>query len=160
MSNYKSYSTLQITVLVVLRFLTGWHILYEGIAKLFNPGWSSYSFLSESQWILTGFSEWIISDVKILNVVDFLNIWGLIGIGLALILGLFTRFAAIAGAILLLVYYLANPPLIGMEYSLPFEGSYLIVNKTLIEATALLVLAIFPAHRTIGLDSLFFKSKI
>ena len=50
----------------------------------------------------------------VLNAVDFLNTWGLIAIGLGLILGLFTRAAAISGAILLFVYYLNNPPLIGL----------------------------------------------
>jgi len=154
----KSYTPIQITVLVILRFLIGWHILYEGLAKFFNPDWSSYGFLSESKWILSGFSEWILSDPDILNVVDFLNIWGLIAIGLALILGIFVRFASVAGAVLLLVYYMTNPPLIGMEYSLPAEGSYLIVNKTLIEAVALFVLAVFPAHRKIGLQTLFSRS--
>ena len=159
MSINKSYSTVQITTLVILRFLIGWHILYEGIAKLFNSGWSSYGFLSESQWILSGFSQWIISDESILKIVDLLNIWGLIAIGIGLILGIFTRFASIAGAILLFIYYLTNPPLVGLEYSIPMEGSYLIVNKTLIEAVALFVLAIFPAHRIIGLDALLFKLK-
>ena len=154
----KSYTPIQITVLVILRFLIGWHILYEGLAKFFNPDWSSYGFLSESKWILSGFSEWILSDPDILNVADFLNIWGLIAIGLALILGIFVRFASVAGAVLLLVYYMTNPPLIGMEYSLPAEGSYLVVNKTLIEAAALFVLAVFPAHRMIGLQALFSRS--
>jgi len=154
----KSYTPIQITVLVILRFLIGWHILYEGLAKFFNPDWSSYGFLSESKWILSGFSEWILSDPDILNVADFLNIWGLIAIGLALILGIFVRFASVAGAVLLLVYYMTNPPLIGMEYSLPAEGSYLVVNKTLIEAAALFVLAVFPAHSMIGLQALFSRS--
>jgi thiosulfate dehydrogenase [quinone] large subunit len=67
-------------------------------------------------------SSWIVSNSSILHVVDFLNTWGLIAIGLGLIVGLFTRVAAICGAILLMLYYLNNPPLIGMEYSIPTEG--------------------------------------
>ena len=99
-----------------------------------------------------GFSNWIISHAGILNAVDFLNTWGLIAIGTGLILGLFTRPAAISGAILLFVYYLNNPPLIGLEYTLPSEGSYLIVNKTLIESVALVALAVFPSGLFAGLD--------
>ena len=76
----------------------------------------------------------------------------MIAIGVGLILGLFTRAAAISGAILLFVYYLNNPPLIGLEYSVPTEGSYLIVNKTLIEGCALLALAVFPTGLMAGLD--------
>ena len=81
-----------------------------------------------------------------------MNTWGLIAIGLGLILGLFTKPAAISGAILLFVYYLNNPPLIGLEYSVPTEGNYLVVSKTLIESAAMVVLALFPTSHVFGLD--------
>ena len=158
----KTFTTFQLTTLVLLRILIGWHVLYEGISKLLMPNWSSALFLKESQWILAGFSDWIISHDGILQVVDFMNTWGLIAIGLGLILGLFTRLAAIAGAALLFVYYLNNPPLIGLTYTLPSEGNYLIVSKTLIEAAALVVLAVFPSGSEFGLDryiTRFIKSK-
>ena len=154
MRNENSYSTSQLTVLVLLRVLIGWHLLYEGISKLLTPSWSSIGFLAESKWILSGFSEWIITNKGVLNTVDFLNTWGLIAIGAGLILGLFTRAAAISGAFLLLMYYFNNPPLIGLEYSVPSEGNYLIVSKTLIEAVTLIALAVFPSGSRIGLDIL------
>ena len=162
MKSTKTFTTFQLTALVLLRVLIGWHILYEGISKLLMPNWTSALFLRESQWILSGFSNWIISNDGVLSVVDFLNTWGLIAIGAGLILGLFTRLAAYAGMGLLFMYYLNNIPLIGMEYSLPAEGNYLIVSKTLIEAAALLVLAVFPTGSVFGLDifiSRFTKSK-
>ncbi|MDP3443752.1 MAG: DoxX family membrane protein [Ignavibacteria bacterium] len=152
MGKIKSFTTLQLATLVALRFLIGWHLLYEGVSKFLTPNWTSVGFLKESKWILSGFSIWIISNKSVLNMVDFLNTWGLIAIGLGLILGLFTRLAAISGAILLLVYYVMNPPLIGLEYSVPVEGNYLIVSKTLIEAVALFALAIFPSSSIVGLD--------
>jgi len=146
------YSPVQKFMLVALRILIGWHILYEGFAKLLIPNWTSASFLGESKWILSGLSQWIISSPGVLHTVDFLNTWGLIAIGLGLILGLCTRVASITGAILLFVYYLNNPPLIGLEYSVPSEGAYLVVSKTLIEAAALVVLAVFPSGLFAGLD--------
>ncbi|MDX9880502.1 MAG: DoxX family protein [Prolixibacteraceae bacterium] len=149
-----TYTRLQFIFLVLLRFLTGWHLLYEGIAKLMNPQWSSAGFLKESQWILSGFARWVVSDPAILNIVDFLNIWGLIAIGLGLIMGLFFRIAAFSGFLLLIVYYLNCPPLVGLEYSLPTDGNNLIVDKTLIEAFALMVLALFPTNKILGLDIL------
>jgi len=152
MKENKTYTPMQIYVLFALRILIGWHILYEGFSKLLIPNWSSIGFLNESQWILTGFSKWVISNPGVLNAVDFLNTWGLIAIGTGLILGLFTRAAAISGAILLFVYYLNNPPLIGLEYSVPTEGNYLIVSKTLIESVALVALAVFPSGLFTGLD--------
>lgn len=152
MKSTKTFTTFQLTALVLLRVLIGWHILYEGISKLLTPNWSSALFLSDSQWILSGFSSWITSNDGVLSMVDFLNTWGLIAIGAGLILGLFTRLAAYAGMGLLFMYYLNNIPLIGLEYSIPAEGNYLIVSKTLIEAAALLVLAVFPTGSVFGLD--------
>ena len=154
MKENKIYTPMQIYVLVALRLLIGWHLLYEGFSKLLIPNWSSLGFLKESRWVLMGFSNWIISHAGILNAVDFLNTWGLIAIGIGLILGLFTRVAAISGAILVFIYYLNNPPLIGLEYSVPSEGSYLVISKTLIESVALVALAVFPSGSFAGLDML------
>ena len=154
MKDLAKYTVAEKFVLVALRILIGWHILYEGFAKLLIPNWSSASFLKESKWILEGFSSWIIGHQSVLNIVDFLNTWGLILIGLGLIMGLLTRIASITGAALLLVYYLNNPPFIGLEYTLPSEGSYLVVSKTLIESMALVVLAVFPSGYFAGLDML------
>ncbi|HOW41445.1 MAG TPA: DoxX family membrane protein [Bacteroidales bacterium] len=154
MKDLAKYTAAEKFVLVALRILIGWHILYEGFAKLLIPNWSAASFLKESKWILEGFSSWIIANQSVLNIVDFLNTWGLILIGLGLILGLFTRIASISGAALLLVYYLNNPPFIGLEYTLPSEGSYLVVSKTLIESMALIVLAVFPSGYFAGIDML------
>ena len=152
MKSTKTFTTFQLTALVLLRMLIGWHILFEGISKLLTPNWTSALFLTDSQWILSGFSNWIISNDGVLSMVDFLNTWGLIAIGVGLILGLFTRLAAYAGMGLLIMYYLNNIPLLGIEYSLPAEGNYLIVSKTLIEAAALLVMAVFPTGSVFGLD--------
>jgi len=146
-------------VLITLRFLIGWHLLYEGIFKLINPEWSSMAFLAESQWILSGTADWIVSNQGVLTAVDFLNTWGLISIGLGLILGLFTRVAAIAGTCLLGLYYLFNPPFIGMNLSVPLEGNYLLVNKNLIEAVAMLLIAVSPSARLLGLDTLIANKK-
>ena len=155
MKGNTNYTLSQRYVLVGFRILIGWHILYEGFSKLLIPNWSSANFLMESKWILEGFANWIVSSPSVLKAVDFLNIWGLIAVGLGLMLGLFTRVAAVSGAVLLFMYYLINPPLIGLEYSIPAEGNYMIVNKTLIEVAALVLLAVFPTGSFAGLDILF-----
>ena len=152
------YTTTQLISLVVLRMLIGWHLLYEGISKALLPNWSSQGFLSESQWIMSDVAHWIIANDTVLQIVDFMNIWGLIAIGLGLIMGLFARTAAIGGFLLLFLYYLNNAPIIGIEYLVPSEGNYLIVSKTLIEAVALFVLAVFPTSAIVGLD--FYVEKL
>ncbi len=68
--------------------------------------------------------------------------WGLTAIGLGLILGCFTRLAAASGLVVILLFYLCNPPFVGYFYSIPTEGSYLVVNKNLVEAAALAVVLV------------------
>ena len=72
-----------------------------------------------------------------------MNMWGLTAIGLGLIVGCFTRLATLGGMCIILLYYVCTPPLIGITYSVPMEGAYLIVNKNLIEVFALGVLFVF-----------------
>lgn len=157
MNKQMASSKWQTGLLVTLRFLIGWHLLFEGVFKYLKPEWSSAGFLEQAQWIMAGVADWMSSNPGVLAAVDLLNTWGLIAIGLGLILGLFTRIAALAGALLLALYYLFNPPLIGLTTMGPMEGNYLIVNKNLIEAVMLLLLATSPAARLYGLDSLFAK---
>ena len=125
-------------VLLALRTVIGWHFLYEGIVKIYSPSWSAYSYLINSKWIFAGFFNWMAETPGILKVVDLLNVWGLIVIGLLLFFGIFTRAAAIFGILLLSFYYLATPPFIGMDFGVPTEGHYLIVNKNLIELVTIL----------------------
>ncbi|MFC1541009.1 DoxX family membrane protein [Candidatus Latescibacterota bacterium] len=146
------YTNLQLSALVILRILIGWHFLYEGFAKVFNENWTSAGFLAESKWIFSPIFNFIVTHPTILRLVDLANMWGLIAIGLGLILGCFARLASLSGAALLLLYYIANPPFIGYKYTAPAEGSYIIVNKNLIELVALLVLTLFPTGIIIGLD--------
>ncbi|MFC1489674.1 DoxX subfamily [Candidatus Latescibacterota bacterium] len=148
------YSKLQLSALVVLRVLIGWHFLYEGCVKALNENWTSAGFLSESKWIFSPIFNFIVTHPAILRFVDLANTWGLIFIGLGLIVGCFARLASFSGAALLLLYYVANPPFIGYNYTAPSEGSYLIVNKNLIELVALLVLTLFPTGIIVGFDRL------
>lgn len=148
------YDSFQLTALVALRMLIGWHFLYEGIAKILNPYWTSAGYLQAAQG---PFADWFVdlaTDPARLGFVDALNKWGLVLIGAALLLGFTARLASVLGAVMLLLYYLANPPLLGLETAVPTEGSYLFVNKVLIEMVALLVVLAFPTSHLIGLDRL------
>lgn len=153
-SNLLSFSTLQKSFLFILRIVVGWHLLYEGIVKFLMPNWTSAEYLVMSRWIFSDFFNWIADSPAILAIVDQINIWGLMIIGLFLMLGLFTRYVAYAGAALLSLYYLSNPPFVGLDYGMPSEGNYLVVNKNLIEVFVLLVLGIFHSGRIWGLDLL------
>jgi thiosulfate dehydrogenase [quinone] large subunit len=145
-------SNVQMAAVVALRVLIGWHFLYEGIAKLTAPSWSAAGFLSQARGPLAGVFKGLAANPAALEVVNPLNMWGLALIGLGLVLGCFTRFASAAGILVLLLYYLCNPPFVGYFYSIPTEGSYLIVNKNLVELAALLVILVTGSGRVAGLD--------
>ncbi len=91
------YSNLQLTALAIMRMMIGWHLLYEGISKVINPYWSSAGYLMESKWIFAGWFQSIVANPTALKIVDFLNEWGLIAIGVGLIAGCLAQIATIAG---------------------------------------------------------------
>jgi len=154
-----NYSKSQLFWLITLRVIIGWHFLYEGVVKVVNPNWSGIGYLLDSGGFMAGFFQGMAANQSTLQVIDFINIWGLIAIGLGLILGSFTRIATIAGIVLLSLYYFSHPPFPGIKYAMPMEGSYLFVNKNLIEMVALAVLFLFPTSREFGLDKFICKKR-
>ena len=156
---FTNYSNWQIFSLTVLRVLIGWHFLFEGLMKVFTPGWSAKFYLLGSVGPLAPIFKVLASNKTILIVVDNLNEWGLIIIGLGLFIGLFEKPLKICGILLLALYYLAYPPFPGLAIDAPVEGSYWIVNKNLIEMAALFVLYLFPSSQITGIDSFIFKPK-
>ena len=145
-------SSVQMATVVALRVLIGWHFLYEGLSKLTAPSWSAKGFLLQSRGPLAELFRWMAADPERLELVNQLNMWGLTLIGLGLILGCFTRLASAAGVLVILLFYLCNPPFVGYFYSIPTEGSYLIVNKNLVELAALAVIFVTGSGRAAGLD--------
>jgi uncharacterized membrane protein YphA (DoxX/SURF4 family) len=145
--------------ITLLRVAIGWHFLYEGISKLMVPGWTSFNYLNNTTSFASGFYHAMASSQAIVNVVDFLNIWGLIAIGLALFLGVFIRYAAIAGTLLLMLYYFAYPPF-GSSLLKITDGQFLFVDRNFLEALMLLVL-LFLKEKGFGIDALwcYFRKK-
>jgi hypothetical protein len=88
----------------------------------------------------------------LMNIVDPVNIAGLVLIGLGLFIGLAIRVSSVSGVILLMLYYFAYPPFGGSIMG-PAEGSLYLVNKNLIEALALIVL-LFVKEKGYGLFAL------
>lgn len=143
--------------LVLLRVLIGWHFLYEGVIKAYNPSWTSRGYLLSAS-ILKPFFAWLASD-SLISVIDNLNIIGLIAVGISLLIGIRIRWGCIGGILLLMLYYLAHPPFSDLPQG-PAEGSYWVVNKNLIEMAALLVIYQFPLPSVFGLENLFTRNKV
>lgn len=138
--------------ITVLRVVVGWHVLYEGIAKLTSPSWSAAGYLRVSRGPFSGLFHWIAGNPQLLDQANQITMYGLTIVGVLLILGLFTRLAAAGGIAFILLFYLCNPPFVGYFYSIPSEGSYLIVNKNLVEISALIVILVTRSGLFAGLD--------
>ena len=154
---------LQQVGLVVLRTLVGWHFLYEGYYKAVVPAWSSEGW-PLGRWTSAGYLKAAamgpfagffhrLAEPPWLGVIDVVVVAGLLLVGLSLILGLFTQAGCLGALGLLAVFYLSALPTAGTHQS-GAEGAYLIVNKNLVEAAAVLVLWSFRTGRIAGLDVL------
>ncbi|NMC42173.1 MAG: DoxX family membrane protein, partial [Bacteroidales bacterium] len=141
--------------LTLTRLVIGWHFLYEGIAKILAGNWSSAPYLTGSKWILAPLFSALAHNESVVAIVDFINIWGMILVGLGLILGLFIRWASAGGALMLLLYFLAYPPIPGYMFGIPTDGNYLWVNRNLIEFFMLASFIFIPSYYQFGLDRLY-----
>jgi len=163
-----TYSPAQQISLILLRTVIGWHFVYEAYYKLITPGWSSAG-IPLARWtsagylkgasgplaglfqrmINAGWTPWIDRTVKV----------ALLLIGLSLVLGLFTRVGAWGALLFLSLFYLLYIPLMGVPQP-SNEGTYLIVNKTLIEAVAVGVLLAFDTGAIAGIDLLLKRKRV
>ncbi len=83
----------------------------------------------------------------------FLLTWALFAIGLCLMLGLFTRLSALAGAGFMLFVVLSHPSYPGVYPLDPAQmGHALLVTRDFVEMIALLVIASTSLGRWTGLD--------
>ena len=120
--------------ITLLRMLIGWHFLYEGLYKLVQAGgWSAEGYLRTSQWFAAPVFHTIAATPWLLKTVDLMNMWGLTLIGLALILGLLVRPAAFFGFVLLVFYFVAQPPFLAQSA----DGHFLWIDRNAVEAVAL-----------------------
>lgn len=160
-------TNLQQTALIVLRTLVGWHFLYEGYTKLLQPAWSRAG-APAAAWSSAGYLKAAtgplaelfhsLGNASWIGALDIAVAALLVAVGLSLMLGLFTQ-AGCAGALLLLaMFYLSAIPL-GLPEARA-EGTYLIVNKNLIEAAAVLVLWSFRTGRIAGFDQYFSRKLV
>lgn len=160
MKNKFAYSRSQLTGLVILRVLIGWYFLYEGISKLVSPSWSAFGYLMDSKGILAPFFASMANSPFVLELVNYLNIYGLIVVGVSLMFGVFSKWGSIGAIIMLVMYYLSHPPLLDVSYVLRPEGSYLWIDKNLIIMAGVIVTGLlFPNSHRIGIDRYFQRKR-
>lgn len=151
-----AYRKPQLFFLVLLRLFIGWHFLYEGLIKLFNPAWTAQGYLQSAEGPLAPVFQWLGSD-GLLPLSNSLTIGALLFIGLSLVLGILERAGCWVGMGLLAFFYLSHPAWPGLPNAGPVEGNYFIIDKNLVELAALGVLANFPTSHLLGLAAFWRK---
>ena len=143
--DYRTSVTLRQWPIVLLRVYTGVFFAYHAIGKLRQDDFASgmAGFLSSTLDASFSFYRPFLESVILPNKELFaaLLAWGALAIGLALILGLATRYAAFVGAFMVLNFWLAKGSGI-------FDGT----NHDIVWFVILIVLGFIPAGKIAGLD--------
>ena len=140
--------------LLVLRVVLGWLLLYAGWQKLTaTPAFSAAGYLN-SAVTFHGLYHWFASP-GILPVVNILNVWGQILLGLALISGFWIRWTAKLAALMMILYYF---PSLKFPH-ITNDPHAFIVDEHIIYAAGYLVLDAMHAGRVWGLDRIMNKNQ-
>lgn len=142
---------------VLMRIFIGWHFLYEGIIKLYDPDWTSFGYLASAQGPFKPLF-FLLANESLIGIIDIMNMTALIVVGITLILGIYEKLGAFIGIGLLALYYLAHPSFPWLV-QVKGEGSYWFINKNLIELVACMIIFQFPTGKYFGLDIFFKKNK-
>lgn len=130
--------------LLGLRVSLGWLFLYAGVTKILNPEWTAAGFLKGAQ-TFPDLYAWFAAAENIAWV-NLLNEWGLTLIGISLIFGLWVRWSALFGIVIMALYYLP-----GLNF--PYVGEHsLLVDEHIIYIFAFLTLIFTKAGYFWGLD--------
>ena len=147
MSNLDDFQSARITMwpIVLLRVYTGVFFLYFGFRKIaggnFDQGLTGFvsSRLEGSVGMFKPFFESVVLPNA--GLFAFLVAWGELFLGVALILGIVTRYASYAGAVMVFFFWMAKG-----------QGILDAQNHDVIWFVILIVLGGLHAGRTLGLD--------
>ena len=143
--------------LLGLRLVMAWIFLQAGLEKLADGGWgdplawSSAGFLQNAVAEANPFHGLFTWFAEYGSIVDPLVIFGQILIGLALLLGVFVRFAALMGGLQMLLFWTAAWEG-GLAEGFPVAHGYFI-DSSFVYMVLLFALGAWGAGRILGLDA-------
>lgn len=132
-----------------LRIALGWVMLWAGIDKIIEP------LRGNPRWTASGFLNFAIPEGNPFRqvfvamdsaAIDYLVMWGLLLVGLSLILGVLTRFAAFWGFVMMTFFWLA-----AWEGWFKLEHGW-VVDEHVIYMLLFFGLGAFGAGRILGID--------
>jgi thiosulfate dehydrogenase (quinone) large subunit len=152
--------------IVVLRIAIGWVFLFAGLEKFLALGGAPFSAagflqhatagtwpgvtLAQGEYLNPTHPFWasLGANAGAIGVINVLVVFGELAIGTALILGLFTRFAAAMGTLMMTFFFVAS-----------WDFANGIVNSDAIYAILLVSVGIMGAGKVFGLDALLEKTE-
>lgn len=129
---------------VILRISLGWLMFYAGLTKIINPDWTAAGYLKSAK-TFSGVYNWMASP-GIIEIINFINAWGLTLLGISLILGLLVRISSPLGAVLMLLYYI---PILEFPY---IDTHSFLVDEHIIYILVLIFFAAANVGTVYGLD--------
>lgn len=143
------FTQLQRPLIFLLRVSLGVLFLYSGLSKISNPQWSAAGYLKGAE-TFASFYAWLMQP-GLLPLVNFINEWGQLLLGVSLLLGIGVRLSSVLGAVLMMLYYFP-------ELKFPYAGKHgFLVDEHVIYAQILLLLAVVRAGRIYGLEEWCFS---
>lgn len=143
--------------ILALRLVAGWAFLFAGLQKLLGAEpFSAFGFLSfgtagtaegavEGAIVNPTNAFWVAlaNNGPLLDVINFIVPFGQVAIGVALILGLATRFAAVMGFLMMAGFSIAA-----------WDFAHGIVNHTVLLGVVALFLGVIRAGEAYGIDAI------
>jgi len=136
-------------MIVILRLVMGWIFLESGLTKLLNPEWSASGYLlfaiPESNPFATVWTALAGNPL-----IDTLNAWGALLIGISLLLGALVRWSAAWGIVMMLFYW-ASALHGGLAQGFPNEFGWFF-DQHMVYILIMVMLMVAGAGRIWGLD--------
>ncbi|MGM0606315.1 MAG: DoxX family protein [Halobacteriota archaeon] len=150
--------------MVGLRLLLAWVFLQAGLSKLSEGGWTNPGAWGAEGFLLNAidpanpFQPMFEFFANYTIIIEPMVMYGQILIGLALLFGALFRFAALCGALMMLLFWLSAFTG-GLAAGFPIAHGY-VVDYTLVYAILLFGLGAWGAGRILGLDAKLEQSSI
>ncbi len=130
---------------LLLRLSLGVVFFYTGVVKVLTPNWSAGGYLNSAKTFAPLY-QWF-GNASNVGWVSTLNEWGLLLIGLALLTGLYVRWASLGGMTLMALYYFPV-----LTFPFVSKTSFL-VDEHVIYFLVFMILFATHAGEYFGLDS-------